>query len=94
MARTFHHGNKAKERHFGICLHWSRYKRPEETPPKRKRWKDEWHWMNTPGWWIKERMTVPQRAEVRQLKQKVMRLVDLEDAPEFPLVKKPHVYYW
>lgn len=51
--------------------------------------------MNTPSWWVREFMTVPQRQEVRRLIHKVHRL-SLEDAAElmFPLAKKPHEYYW
>lgn len=52
------------------------------------------HWLRSPGWWIHDFMTRPQRAEVRRLTRVVMRLSDLDDAPEFPLAKKPHIYYW
>lgn len=72
MARTYHHGNKAKERKFG----------------------DSWNWMGTPSWWIRQMMTRPQRQEVRRLVKRTMELVDCEDAPLFPLAKKPHKYYW
>jgi hypothetical protein len=51
-------------------------------------------WMTTPGWWIREMMTVAQRAQVRALLWKVERLKDFEDAPLFPLAKRPHLYYW
>ena len=50
--------------------------------------------MSTPSWWINMAMTVRQRQEVRRLVHQVMRLIDLEDAPLFPLAKKPHIYYW
>jgi len=72
MARTFHHGNKAKERHFGA----------------------DWRWQVTPSWWIRAMMTRPQRQEVRRLIKRTMELADYEDAPPFPLAKKPHHYYW
>jgi hypothetical protein len=73
MARTFHHGNKAKSRNFG----------------------DNWRWLQaTPSWWIRDMMTRPQRQEVRRLIKRTTELVDYEDAPLFPLAKKPHVYYW
>jgi hypothetical protein len=49
---------------------------------------------STPSAWTNTFMTVPQRQEVRRLIGKVMRLSDLEDAPLFPLPKKPHHYYW
>jgi hypothetical protein len=52
--------------------------------------------MTTPMWWIREFMTVPQRAEVRGLLRKVvkMELDNLIDYPVFPLAKKPHHYFW
>jgi hypothetical protein len=31
---------------------------------------------------------------VRALLWKVERLADYEDAPLFPLAKKPHIYFW
>ena len=68
MARTFHHGNKAKERRFGA----------------------DWRWLQTtPSWWIRTMMTRPQRREVRRLVKRTRELVDYEDAPLFPLAKKP-----
>jgi hypothetical protein len=73
MARTFHHGNKAKGRTFG----------------------NNWRWLHaTPSWWTRQMMTRPQRQEVRRLVKHTMGLADYEDAPLFPLAKKPHVYYW
>jgi hypothetical protein len=39
-------------------------------------------------------MTRPQRQEVRRLIKHATELVDYEDAPLFPLAKKPHIYYW
>lgn len=50
--------------------------------------------MSTPSHWVHDMMTVPQRAETRRLLQVLHRLHDLEDSPEFPLSKKPHMYYW
>jgi hypothetical protein len=73
MARTFHHGNKAKERKHG----------------------DGWRWLQaTPSWWIRTMMTRPQRQEVRRLVKRTMDLAEYDDAPLFPLPKKPHRYYW
>ena len=73
MARTFHHGGKAKSRKFG----------------------DDWRWLqSTPSSWIRQMMTRPQRQEVRRLIKRAIQLVDYDDAPLFPLAKKPHVYYW
>jgi len=50
--------------------------------------------MTTPNWWINAMMTRPQRAEVHRLLVITQRLTDLENTPEFPLAKKPHIYYW
>lgn len=97
MSRTRHHGDKAKRHLFeGVPFHWTWRDRTDErrAKPLVKRRNFNWHWMKTPGWWVHDMMTVPQRAEVRELLGRVMRLSDLEDAPEFPLAKKPHDYYW
>ena len=53
-----------------------------------------WRWMTTPGSWTRLMMTRPQRQRVRKLSDDLKRLADLEDAPEFPVAKKPHAYYW
>lgn len=89
MSRTYHHGNKAKQRKFGG---WNRYLDP--TPPKRPRHHIDWQWMNTPSWWTRLMMTRPQRQEARRLITQLYRLPDIADAPPFPLAKKPHIYYW
>ena len=39
-------------------------------------------------------MTWPKRQEVRRLVKRTMELADFDDAPLFPLAKKPHKYYW
>lgn len=49
---------------------------------------------STPSWWIKEMHTVPRRAKEHIQIQKVYKLIDYEDVEEFPLDKKPHIYYW
>lgn len=112
MSRTKHHGDKAKLLlfegrrgrysddefwvHTGGCLH-------RLPGPKRKRSESRWFWMATPGWWVKEMMTKPQRAQTRAAIHEVMKMqyvVDdparwgYVDMPNFPLAKKPHVYYW
>jgi hypothetical protein len=62
---------------------------------KRELFGDNWGWLSaTPGWWTRAIMTRPQRAKTRQLLGKVKHLDDLEEAPLFPLAKKPHIYYW
>lgn len=93
MSRTRHHGDKAKERLLGKRVFI--YQGPGwywETRPKQPRRQCDWHWLSTtPSWWVREFMTVPQRAEVRRLTHRVMK-GDLEQT--WPLPKKPHVYYW
>ncbi len=73
MSRTWHHGDKAKQRKFG----------------------DNWRWyQSTPSWWVRICMSKPHRAGTRRLLAETHRLVDYEDAAEFPLARKPHEYYW
>ena len=93
MARTYHHGKRGKKKLFGT---WHRNSFPHApAPPRKKRAVDDnWHWFrNDPGWWVREFMTKPQRARTRQLISKVMAMQDVEDAPLFPLAKKPYLYY-
>jgi hypothetical protein len=91
MSRTWHHGDKAKKRKFG--LQYNQYL-DKVAPPKVKRWSDDWYWANTPGWWIALMHTTKRRRETRDLLMKTIRLKDYEDTPLFPLDKKPHIYYW
>lgn len=102
MSRTWHHGDKAKHKKFegkferfmfsgGERNEWGH--RVDE--PKRKRYHEGWWPMRTtPSHWTRIMMTRPQRAKVRQLIHQTMKIHDLEDAPCFPLAKRPHVYYW
>lgn len=99
MSRTYHHGMKARERKFKSRWHRNYMLNEWHHPvrgslPKRKRHAQELHWMNTPGWWIKEMMTVPWRAETRHLLHNVKKMRDLEEAPLFPNGRRPHIYYW
>jgi len=96
MSRTKHHGDKVKARAFdGLKWnqgYWEVHGEPDQ--PKRKRIAHRTNWMPTPGYWIRAMTTVPQRAEVRRLISVTMKLQDYEDAPLFPLAKKPHEFYW
>lgn len=87
------------------CRHWDLVQYPElrhrgKADPKA--WEAWWHsegndgiWAtSTPSWYIRMKMTRPQRVEVRRLIHQVMRLADLQDAPIFPHPKRPHWYYW
>ena len=53
----------------------------------------DWN-MSTPSWWIHDTSTIKERGHTRVAIQKVYKLIDYEDSPEFPLDKKPHEYYW
>lgn len=104
MSRTYHHGNKAMIRRFGYKFYPDRPPNSwmkshvgyvaDPTPCKKKRTHDHWHWMHDPSWWIREVMTVRQRAQTRLLINQTLKLTDLEEAPEFPLWNKPYFYYW
>lgn len=94
MARTYRRkgGNQRRKS-------YPRWRYQDEDP---KKFNAMWHadgyrfyaCRGTPSAWTNAFMTRPQRAEVRRLTHKVMRLIDLEDTPLFPLAKKPHQYYW
>ena len=59
---------------------------------KKKRKLDiEWHWMTTPGWWIRLMMGRPERARNRAWEQKVLYDIDLD---YIDTGRKPHIYYW
>jgi hypothetical protein len=96
MSRTKHHGDKAKSLLFdGIA--WNEHYPVwinRHSGTKKKRSSVNHEWMRTPGWWVHEMMDVPKRAQVRNLINKTLRLFDLEEAPLFPLAKKPHHYFW
>lgn len=95
MSRTWHHGDKAKRRLFeGGAWDEPYVSILEYAPRKAKRSSSRWFWMSTPSWWIRCCMTVKQRAQTRILLRKTERLHDYEDAPLFPLAKKPHEYYY
>ncbi len=63
---------------------------------KKRRVDTEWHWMTTPGWFVKEFMNRPQRRQGGAWEKHVVKLapedVDLADTPS--VSRKPHVYYW
>ena len=97
MARTRHHGARAKEKLYPYAfLSFTNFSnRPHvPTPPKRRRTSVELHWMSTPGQWTREMMTRPQRARVRNLTSKVMLDPEIAEYGFFPHPKKPHIYYW
>lgn len=92
MARTYHHGIKARMRKFG--KHFYGGYPQDDVPQKRRRNEHYCEWMNTPGWWVREFMNRPHRAKTKLACKMLRQLVDLEDAPLFPHRKKPHLYYW
>lgn len=63
-------------------------------PKQRKTVDYEWHWMGTPGWWIRCMMTKPQRRAVSIWERKAVTSNDLEEVDTPPHGRKPHVYYW
>ena len=95
--------NTYKDKLKGIekRISWKNWE--HETPLKRKRFEKKYHyitsyhydWLNgTPHDWITEMMEKPKRAQTRELLSIVLHLEDYEDSPEFPLARKPHIYYW
>lgn len=56
----------------------------------------EYHWMTTPGWWVREFMNQPQRIAGHQWEREVVKksLEDLEDELPPDVGRKPHIYYW
>ena len=61
---------------------------------KRKEVDTEWHWMNTPGWWIRLCSNRPQRRAGHIWETNVHREVDLEDTDPPGVGRRPHIYYW
>jgi hypothetical protein len=91
MSRTYHHGDRAKQRLYGHrrCVDDGR------VYPKRKKHHCHWRWwMANPSWYRHEFQTVPQRAQTRNLISKTMKLYDMEDYPIFPHPTKPEKYYY
>lgn len=91
MARTWHHGERNRARLFRdahYCGAWP----PRPTPPKQKRHARVMVWMRTPGWWIHEFMTVPERARTRNLIRYWLSNPDAEIIFSHP--KRPHIYYY
>ena len=56
----------------------------------------EYHWMTTPGWWVREFMNQPQRAHGHQWEREVVKkdIEELEDELPPDVGRKPHIYYW
>lgn len=70
---------------------------PTIEPKKRKEVDTEWHWMGTPGWWIRCMMNRPQRRagsiwEREVITTKNILDIDLLDTPS--ISHRPHIYYW
>jgi hypothetical protein len=55
---------------------------------------DYLEWMTTPSIWVRDMMTVPQRAKTRALLRKVLKGEVDADEVVFPHARKPHIYYW
>jgi hypothetical protein len=63
----------------------------ENEPKLPKRVDTEWHWMSTPGWWIRMMMNRPKRACENQ---SLHCIVELETFDFVDTGRKPHKYYW
>ena len=62
-----------------------------EDPP----WKNEYNFYSrAPSWHTNLFCHRPARRKEKSLCRKVKYLEDYEDSPEFPLARKPFVYYW
>lgn len=62
---------------------------------KKRRTKDyEYHWMSTPGWWIRLKMNRPQRRAGKLWERRVIFENDLEETDPPSVSRKPHIYYW
>lgn len=61
---------------------------------KRKEVDTEWHWMGTPGWWVRLYMNRPQRRAVHLWEKEVLKEADLEETDPINTKRKPHIYYW
>lgn len=63
---------------------------------KKKRNHEDWNWMSTPMWWIREMMNQPQRARGHQWERSVVNMSkdELEDCDPPGVSRKPHIYYW
>ena len=47
-----------------------------------------------PKWFNKLYHIIPERREAKRVQHKILRLLDYEDAPEFPLCHGRTEYYW
>jgi len=72
---------------------WYWIEGPTTKAKKRKEVDHEWHWMTTPGWWVKMTMNKPERRAAHLLERKAL-TSDIEDfeIPDFG--RKPHIYFW
>ena len=96
MSRSWMHGDKQKMLKIdNIPWNLTYHDLSKLNLPKRKRNTSTIQWMSiNPHEWNRLMMTKPQRAKTRTLLELVLKLKNLEEAPLFPLAKRPHVYYW
>lgn len=75
---------------------WHVYLKKPGVKTKKKRTHEDWNWMTTPMWWIREMMNRPQRVRGHQWERKVLNtpLAELEDEDPPSVSRKPHWYYW
>ena len=79
-----------------IPYHYRYLELPGVKTKKPRKYAGDWKWYKqTPGWFVREFMTVPKRAACRNWEHRAKQTVDFEnfeDCPDFG--RKPHVYYW
>lgn len=63
---------------------------------KQRNLADYWNWMATPAWWIRLKMTRPQRrkASTWQKEAEKTDIVDLKELDKPLSKRKPHHYFW
>lgn len=76
---------------------WGNYRARRGVLTKKRREVDtEWHWMSTPGWWIRQFMNRPQRRAGHAWEHDIVKWkIEDIDLSDYPCVsRKPHIYYW
>lgn len=61
---------------------------------KKKKFGDDWRWMNTPSWWVRLMMTRPQRKAGKTWERKAATALDIEELDTPSVSRKPHYYFW
>lgn len=107
MSRTYRCKNIKIPKHvshelvsFGNFFPWYWIKIEDKKKLKKEiaKWRSDagWHgdYCSNPSWWNTLYTERPNRRKTKKLLRKVKTLTDYEEAPLFPLAKKPYIYYW